>query len=99
MQCLDVATIQIEEEYREKGLFTAFMNWIYLKNTYEATYLEHCNLIIERWCIKRQWQRDLRADPPSFYLLKNTQNEEGTEAYKELLSLDNDAYNCYYNTR
>ena len=71
-QCLDIATIEVEEGYRQQGLFTAFMLKAHALHSWEATYLEHANPIIERWCTRRGWTNDPRTFPPSFYFLKHT---------------------------
>jgi hypothetical protein len=68
--CLDIATVAVDEGYRQHGLFTAFMLKTHALHPWEATYLEHANPIIEQWCTKRGWTNDPRTFPPSFYLLK-----------------------------
>ncbi|SRR6266849_579113 len=70
-QCLDIATIEVAEGHARLGLFTAFTLKAHELHSWDATYLEHANSIIQRWCVKRGWTNDPGTFPPSFYLLKN----------------------------
>ena len=71
MQCLDIASLEVKEGYRRRGLFTAFMLYVQAINPYQVTYLEHTmNPLLEQWCIRHAWVRAPHAFPPSFYLLK-----------------------------
>ena len=71
-RCLDIATVEVAEGHARLGFFTAFTLKAHELHSWDATYLEHANPIIERWCVKRGWTNDPKTYPPSFYLLKNT---------------------------
>lgn len=72
-QCLDIASVEIADEYQQQGLFTAFVLQAHELHMWEATYIEHAyNSIIAHWCRKRGWKCDPGSDPLSFYLLKET---------------------------
>ena len=73
--CLDIASIEIAEEYQGRGLFTKIMALLHEMNPYEVSYLESIlNPVLEEWCKKRRWVQMPYTQPPAFYLLMTCKN-------------------------
>lgn len=68
--CFDIASIEVAEEYRRKGIFTATVQKIHAIHPFEATYLENVHAQeIQHWPEKYGWTKNL-YDKYSYYLLK-----------------------------
>jgi len=71
LQCLDIAAIEVQEEYQGQGLFKTFVTKAHQLNPYQATCIEHAQSpYIEKWCQTNGWRIIPNTFPPSFYLPK-----------------------------
>jgi hypothetical protein len=72
---LDIANIEVVEKFRQKGLFSAFIQ-VLLSLEYEAFYFESVQSdIVLKYCEKYGWTQS-KNDPFSYYKLKGAQNEQ-----------------------
>lgn len=53
---LDIASIEVEERYYHRGLFSSFVIRAHETNPYQVTYLDHAlNPVVRSWCIRQGW--------------------------------------------
>jgi len=65
---LDIAAVEVEEEYQRKGYWSQFIRKAHKMNPWDATYMEcvHSDILLH-WCHRHGWER---VNEESFYLLK-----------------------------
>lgn len=69
---LDVASVDVLEEFQGQGLFSEFLEKAHEMNPWEATYVENVlNPRLGAFLVRSGWMVDTRTVPESYFMPKN----------------------------
>jgi len=74
---LDIASVEVEENKRNQGVWTEFLKEAHKINPYQATFIENVlNPVLEKSLVKNGWKVvDATLTPPSFWMQKESFSE------------------------
>lgn len=72
--CLDIASVEVEEEKQGKGIFSSFLEKAHEMNPWDATYIECVVNQKLRAFLEREGWTQGKTDTQSFFLLKHEQS-------------------------
>ena len=69
--CLDIANISVDEDYRSQGIGAQIIQYLHQHNPFEYTYVESVlNDRLYQHLITQQWVLIEKSEPPCFYKMK-----------------------------
>jgi hypothetical protein len=73
--CLDIASVEVDEDKRGKGIFSNFLEKAHEMNPWDATYVECVhNQDLAVFLMKSGWMMVEGSFPQSFFLMKDWNN-------------------------
>jgi len=73
--CLDIASVEVDEEKRGQGIFSDFLNKAHEMNPWDATFVECVhNQDLALFLMKSGWMMVEASIPQSFFMMKNWDN-------------------------